>query len=49
MKRRGFSFIEQAMFTAIIIAALVSMAVYIKRAICGGWRKAIDVYSGERR
>jgi Flp pilus assembly pilin Flp len=40
--RRGQTFLEYAVIIACVVAALLSMQVYIKRAIQGGLRSAIN-------
>jgi len=40
--KKGISTIEYAMIITLVIAALVGMSIYMKRAICGRWREAAD-------
>ena len=47
--QRSFSVIEYAFLIAIITAALIGMAVYIKRAISQRWRAAVDEPFGHGR
>jgi Flp pilus assembly pilin Flp len=42
MRKTGSGTLEYAILIAVIIAALVSMFVYLKRGICGKWRESID-------
>ena len=46
---RGQSTIEYAALTAILVAALVGMAVYTKRALCGRWRVVGDTFGAGRQ
>ena len=39
---KGSLTIEYAILIAIVIAALLGMQGYVKRAICGRWREAAD-------
>jgi len=43
-KRKGSTAIEYAVLIAIFIAALLTMSVYIKRAISGKWRSVGDSF-----
>lgn len=45
----GFSVIEYAALVAITAAALLGMAVYLKRAVSGNWRKCGDVFGQGRQ
>lgn len=40
---------EYAVFIAVIIAALVGMQFYVKRAVCGRYRQAADVFGSGRQ
>lgn len=42
--RRGSLSLEYAALIAIMVAALVGMAVYFKRALSGRWRAVGDVF-----
>ncbi len=46
---RGISTIEYAVLIAVAVAALLSMAVYTKRALCGKWRMAGDSFGHGRQ
>ena len=48
-KPRGSFMVENAALMAIVVAALVSMAIYLKRAICGKYREVGDVFSQGRQ
>jgi len=48
-KRKGALAIEYAVLVAIVVAALVGMQVYIRRAICGRWREAADTFGHGRQ
>ena len=45
----GFSVIEHAFLIAIVAAALIGMAIYLKRAISDRWRSAVDSAFGHGR
>lgn len=47
--RRGSLMIEHAALIVIMVAALVGMAVYLKRAICGKYRETGDVFGQGRQ
>lgn len=49
INRKASLLIEYTMVIIIFIAALVCMQVYMKRAICGRWRKSADVFGGGRQ
>lgn len=49
LHQRGFLTIEYAVFIAIIVAALIGMSVYIKRALGGKWRQAADTFGFGRQ
>lgn len=46
---RGFSAIEYAFLIAIVVAGLIGMSVYTKRAIMGKWREAADTFGFGRQ
>ena len=48
-KSRGSFMVENAALMAIVVAALVSMAIYLKRAISGKYREVGDVFSQGRQ
>ena len=48
-RQRGSLIIEYAILVAIVVAALIGMQVYIKRAICGRWRAAADTFGHGRQ
>ena len=41
--------LEYAALVAIVVAALVGMSVYVKRAICGKWREVGDTFGSGRQ
>ena len=41
--------IEYAVVVAVVVAALLSMAVYVKRALSGRWRQTGDVFGHGRQ
>ena len=47
--RRGFSTIEYSVMIAIVVASLIGMSVYTKRAIMGKWREAADTFGFGRQ
>lgn len=49
MKNKGNLILEYSVLIAIVIAALVCMQVYLKRAICGRWRQSADVFGSGRQ
>ena len=46
---RGQSVVEYAVLVAVVVAALVSMAVYTKRALSGKWRGVGDTFGHGRQ
>ena len=42
MKRKGLSIIEYAIVIFVAVAALVAMQSYLRKAICGSWRRSAD-------
>ena len=42
MRKEAGITVEYAMVAIVLIAALVGMAVYMKRAISGKWRQGVD-------
>jgi len=49
MKNKGMSSLEYAVVIAIIVATLLGMSVYIKRAICGKMRESGDTFGYGRQ
>lgn len=47
--RRGFLSIEYAVLIAIIAAALIGMAVYLKRSLSSKWRETGDTFGHGRQ
>lgn len=43
IKKKSFSIVEYVITLVVIVAALVGMSLYIKRAISGRWRQSADV------
>ena len=41
-RQKGQSFLENAVLIVIVVAALLTMRVYIKRGIQGSWHRGID-------
>lgn len=48
-KERAISTIEYAMVIALVSAALLSIGIYYKRAVCGRWRQAADAFGFGRQ
>ncbi len=46
---QAVSIIEYSVVVALVVAALVSMQIYLKRAICGRWRQAADTFGYGRQ
>jgi Flp pilus assembly pilin Flp len=46
---RAASVIEYALVVAVVIAALLGIQVYVKRAVCGRWRQAADTFGYGRQ
>ena len=49
LRRRGQGALEYAALLTIILAALLGMAVYTKRSLCGRWRSVGDVFGSGRQ
>ena len=49
MHRRGSFSLEYAALLAIVVAAILGMAVYTKRALCGKWRETADSFGHGRQ
>jgi len=47
--RKAFSLLEYALLIAVVVAALMAMAFYIKRSVSGKWRDTIDAEIGHGR
>lgn len=43
-KLKAMTFLEYTMLTIIIVAAIVGMQTYLKRAISERWRQSADVF-----
>ena len=48
-KTKGSLTIEYAILIAIVVAALIGMQDYVRRAICGRWRAAADTFGHGRQ
>ena len=48
-KTKGSLTIEYAILIAIVVAALIGMQDYVRRAICGRWRVAADTFGHGRQ
>jgi len=49
MRKKGTSILEYSLLVAIVIAALLAMQIYVKRAVSGRWREAGDVFGFGRQ
>ncbi len=47
--RRGSLAIEYTVLIAVVVAALIGMQVYVRRAICGKWRASADAFGYGRQ
>ncbi len=47
--KRGFMTLEYVLWVSIVIAALIGVSVYLKRAICGKWRSSADTFGYGRQ
>ncbi len=47
--RRSVVNVEYAILITIVVAALIGMAVYFKRALSGKWREAADSFGHGRQ
>jgi uncharacterized protein (UPF0333 family) len=41
-KAKGTITLEYVMIITVVVAALLGMSIYMKRAVCGKWREAAD-------
>lgn len=48
-KQKGTSIIEYSLLIAVVIAALIGMQFYVKRAVSGNWKQAGDVFGFGRQ
>jgi len=48
-KSRAFAALEYALLFSIVVAALIGMAVYLKRGVCGKWRSIGDTFGYGRQ
>jgi len=46
---RAASIIEYSLLLAVVVAAIVGMQIYVKRAISGRWRQAADTFGYGRQ
>jgi len=49
MRSKGIITVEYGILIAVLVTALLAMFLYLRLAICGRWRSAIDRYSGGRQ
>lgn len=47
--QRGMSVTEYALLLAVVVAALLGMQIFLKRAVCGNWKQAGDVFGFGRQ
>jgi len=48
-RRKGQTALEYAVVIAVVVAALVGMSVYVKRAMSGKWRQVGDTFGYGRQ
>ena len=41
-KKNGFTILEYALLIIVLVAALLGMQIYLKRALAGKWKSAVD-------
>lgn len=46
---RGVSIIEYSLLFAVVVAAIIGIQIYLKRAISGSWRNAADTFGYGRQ
>jgi len=46
---RAASIIEYSLLLAVVVAAILGMQIYLKRAISGRWREAADTFGYGRQ
>ena len=46
---RAASIIEYSLILAVVVAAILGMQIYLKRAISGRWREAADTFGYGRQ
>lgn len=46
---KGMQMIEYSLVVVIVVAALIGIQIYLKRAICGRWRQAGDTFGFGRQ
>lgn len=49
MRNKGMLSMEYAFLIVAILAALLSMFVYLQRSICGKWRESADTFGYGRQ
>jgi len=47
--QKAMSVVEYSLLIAIVIAGLLAMQFYLKRAVCGRWKEAGDVFGFGRQ
>jgi Flp pilus assembly pilin Flp len=47
--QRGMSVTEYAVLLAVVVTALLGMQIFLKRAVCGNWKQAGDVFGFGRQ
>ena len=47
--KKAVSLIEYCVLLVVVAAALVGMQIYLKRAVCGNWKQAGDVFGFGRQ
>ena len=46
---KAISLIEYSMIIVVLVAALIGIQIYLKRALCGRWRQAADSFGFGRQ
>ena len=46
---KAMSTIEYSLLIAVIVAALVGIQIYVKRAVCARWQQAADTFGDGRQ
>jgi len=48
-KKSGFSILEYSLLVVVVLAALLAMQIYFKRALAGRWKSSIDTFGFGRQ
>ena len=47
--KKALSIVEYSMLIAVVVAALIGMQFYLRRAICGKWKEGADSFGFGRQ